>query len=59
MKKNISFFLWRFSLSECPDKICMKEGFIDKPGQSIICLPFRIVVEIQGVKNVEVDQVTY
>lgn len=45
--------------AECPDKICMKEGFIDKPGQSIVCLPFRIVVEIRGDKSVEVDEVTY
>ncbi|GAB6118775.1 MAG: Uncharacterized protein XD65_0961 [Caldanaerobacter subterraneus] len=45
--------------AECPDKICMKEGFIDKPGQSIVCLPFRMVVEIRGVKNAEVDQVSY
>ncbi|HHY80426.1 MAG TPA: NusG domain II-containing protein [Thermoanaerobacter sp.] len=45
--------------AECPDKICIKEGFIDKPGQSIICLPFRIVVEIRGVKNDKVDQVVY
>lgn len=45
--------------AECPDKICIKEGFIDKPGQSIVCLPFRIVVEIKGEKNDQVDQVVY
>ncbi|SHF56470.1 hypothetical protein SAMN02746089_02168 [Caldanaerobius fijiensis DSM 17918] len=45
--------------AECPDKICIKEGFIDKPGQSIVCLPFRIVVEIKGEKNAQIDQVVY
>lgn len=34
--------------SDCPDKICMSYGFIDKVGEMIICLPNRMVVEIVG-----------
>lgn len=32
--------------ADCPDQICAKTGFIDKPGQSIVCLPNKLVVEI-------------
>lgn len=34
--------------SDCPEKICMTYGFIDKVGEMIICLPNRMVVEIVG-----------
>lgn len=34
--------------SSCPDKICAKTGWISKPGENIICLPSRIVIEIAG-----------
>lgn len=32
----------------CPDQICKKTGEISRPGQSIICLPNRVVVQITG-----------
>jgi len=44
--------------STCRDKLCMKQGWIDKPGESIVCLPNRISITIQGEKN-GVDSVTY
>ena len=34
--------------SSCPDHLCEHMGKIDKVGQSIICLPNRVVVEIRG-----------
>ena len=33
--------------SSCPDHLCEYMGEIDQVGQSIICLPNRIVVEIR------------
>lgn len=33
--------------ADCPDKICVNTGKIQFPGQSIICLPHRVVVEIK------------
>ncbi|MBQ3797334.1 MAG: NusG domain II-containing protein [Butyrivibrio sp.] len=33
--------------SSCPDHLCEHMGRIDREGQSIICLPNRVVVEIQ------------
>ena len=35
-----------FSDSDCRDKTCEKMGKIGKEGQSIICLPHKIVVEV-------------
>jgi len=32
--------------SDCPDKICMSYGLINKVGEAIICLPNRMIVEI-------------
>lgn len=45
--------------ADCPDKVCVKDGSISKPGQSLVCLPNRVVVEIKGDKNVEVDDVSF
>ena len=30
----------------CPDKVCVKTGKVSEPGQTIVCLPHRVVVEI-------------
>ncbi|MBU3805273.1 MAG: NusG domain II-containing protein [Candidatus Cellulosilyticum pullistercoris] len=34
--------------ADCPDEICTQTGFIDKPGQSITCLPHKLHIEIVG-----------
>lgn len=39
--------------STCPDHLCEYMGKISKVGQSVICLPNRVVVEIRGSKNAE------
>lgn len=41
----------------CPDKLCIKQGHINKTGQSIVCLPARIVVVVQSDLNSEVDSI--
>lgn len=33
--------------ANCRDHICVKQGKIDKAGQTIVCLPHKLVVEIQ------------
>lgn len=33
--------------ADCPDKVCVKKGKISKKGESIICLPNRVAVEIE------------
>lgn len=37
--------------ANCPDKKCVKQGSISKPGQSIICAPHKLVVSIAGQKG--------
>lgn len=48
----------RFEKSNCPDKLCVKTGWISKPGDTAVCLPGRSIIKIKGEK-VEVDGVTY
>lgn len=34
--------------ADCPDGICIQTGRIDRPGESIICMPHRLMVSIEG-----------
>ena len=34
--------------SDCPDKICIKTGYISNTGESIVCMPNRLIVTIKG-----------
>lgn len=34
--------------ADCPDKLCVNMGRISKTGETIVCLPHRVVVEISG-----------
>ena len=37
----------RIISSDCPDKICKKTGFISDCGETIVCMPNKIIVEIK------------
>ncbi len=37
--------------SSCPDHLCEKMGRINSSGQSLICLPNRVIVEITGTED--------
>lgn len=37
--------------ANCPDQICVKSGKIHSPGQTIVCLPHKVVVRISGKKE--------
>lgn len=37
--------------ADCPDKLCVKTGKISKTGETIVCLPHRVVVEIKGSQD--------
>ena len=34
--------------ADCPDQVCLTFGFINKKSQSIVCLPHKVLVEIEG-----------
>lgn len=37
--------------ASCPDKIDVKQGYISKIGETIVCLPNKLIVEIKGLKE--------
>jgi hypothetical protein len=39
--------------SPCPDKICVKQGWVEKPGEVIICVPNEISVSVEGDDGVD------
>lgn len=43
--------------ADCPDKLCIKLGWISRPQQSIVCLPNRIAVRITSSQTAEVDAI--
>ncbi|MEF2966235.1 NusG domain II-containing protein [Paenibacillus sp. M1] len=34
--------------ADCPDKVCLTFGFIERNGGTIVCLPHKLLVEIEG-----------
>lgn len=36
--------------SDCPDQICVNSGKINRNGESIICLPFKMKMEVKSIK---------
>ena len=48
----------RMVSASCPDKRDVKDGKITKSGQTLICIPNRVMVKLLG-NNEEVDKVTY
>jgi hypothetical protein len=35
-----------FYSSDCPDKICIRTGKLTKPGQTAVCLPGKVSVQV-------------
>ena len=44
--------------SPCPYKLCIKSGSIRRSGETLVCLPNRVVVRITGDEGEEVDAVS-
>jgi hypothetical protein len=34
--------------SACPDKLCVRSGWISRPGESVVCLPNRVGIELRS-----------
>ena len=41
--------------ADCPDKLCVSQGSIDSNGESIVCLPHRVVIKIIGGSKTDTD----
>ncbi len=44
--------------ADCPDGLCIKMGKISKSGENIVCLPHKLVIQIEGGEEVELDAVS-
>lgn len=44
--------------ADCPDKLCVNQKAIARDGESIICLPNKVVITIQDGKPPELDAIT-
>ena len=38
----------RVAEASCPDRLCVGQGSIQYAGESIVCLPHRLVITVQG-----------
>ena len=38
----------RISEASCPDRICVRQGAVQFAGESIVCLPHKLVITVQG-----------
>ncbi len=43
--------------ADCPDKLCVNQRAVSKSGESIICLPNRVIVTVDSSENSEFDAV--
>lgn len=43
--------------AHCPDKLCVKQKAISKDGESIICLPNKVIVTVESHSQSDVDAV--
>lgn len=44
--------------ADCPDQLCVHQNEISKDGESIICLPNKVVVTVVGGEERDVDTVS-
>ncbi|WP_156857901.1 NusG domain II-containing protein [Oceanobacillus sp. AG] len=47
----------RVKSANCPDQIDVHQGFISKPGETIVCLPHRMIIEIQTMSDEPVSDI--
>lgn len=41
--------------ADCPDKVCVRMGTKNRNGETITCLPHKLVIEVHGGQEQEVD----
>lgn len=44
--------------ASCPDKICVRHKPVDKTGETLVCLPNKVVVEIKNGEEADIDAST-
>lgn len=46
------------SEADCPDQICVRQGKISGSRESIVCLPHRLLIRLEGSKDSGLDAMT-
>lgn len=49
----------RVKKSDCPRQVCVHQGWASHAGESIVCVPFKTLIEIQSNSKPVVDAVVY
>ena len=47
----------RVERADCPTQDCVRTGTITRAGQSIVCLPARVVVTLEGASGADYDAI--
>lgn len=45
--------------SDCPRKICLNTGWIQYAGERIICVPYKVLIELRSADSPVLDAVVY
>ena len=43
------------SEADCPDGLCISQGKISRTGQTVVCLPNRVMLRIVGAEDADVE----
>ena len=44
--------------ADCPDQLCVHQRAVSRQGETIVCLPNRVVVEVTGEQGPDLDAVS-
>lgn len=45
--------------ADCPDKLCVHQGFVDRPGLPIVCLPNKLVIQLRDAEPESIDGIAH
>jgi hypothetical protein len=45
--------------ADCKHEECVKSGWISRPGEMIVCLPNKLIINIEGQESKDIDGGTY
>jgi hypothetical protein len=43
----------RMREAPCPDRICVRQGWIERAGESVVCVPGEVLIRIEGAAPVD------
>ncbi len=48
-----------FLFSDCEDQLCVKKGKLTRQGDTMACVPEKVVVVLKGAEDKNIDSVAY